>query len=180
MCEFTTWSPVALGPAPAHTPAPGAGAAYSCGCWAGMWGSKTQKWSFQPVLLCHIWIVIKILANFWEKGLAANREFPTWMCYSKKRKRNEKRFLSLKFPHLPLHAQNVQYCVHSGGVVLEASQEYCRSPLQHSVWFSSVNKNDVVFITIARTGLFFHPSFSRTCVHVALKMQNYSSALLND
>lgn len=54
-------------------------------------------------------------------------------CVKQGGKKWEKRFLSLIFPHLTLHAQNVQCCVHSGGVILEASQEDCRSPLQHSL-----------------------------------------------
>lgn len=83
----------------------------------------------------------------------------------------QKRFLSLKLPPLLLHNPNVQCCVHPGGVILEAPQEYCSSPLQHRLWFSTVNKHDVVPTVIAQTGMFlFYLSFSylHTVPHVCM------------
>lgn len=83
----------------------------------------------------------------------------------------QKRFLSLKLPPLLLHTPNVQCCVHPGGVILEAPQEYCSSPLRHRLWFSTVNKHDVVPIVIAQTGMFlFYLSFSylHTVSHVCM------------
>lgn len=67
------------------------------------------------------------------------------------------------------------WCGHPGGIILEAPQEYCSSPLQHRLWFSTVNKHDVVLTVIAQTGmflfwlLFFIPTHSFTCLHVALR-----------
>lgn len=72
-----------------------------------------------------------------------------------------KRFLSLKLPPLLLQTPNVQCCAHPGGVILDAPQEYCSSPLRHRLWFSTVNKHDVVLTVIAQTGMFlFYFSFS--------------------
>ena len=36
----------------------------------------------------------------------------------------------------------------------EAPQEYCSSPPRHKLWFSTVNKHDVVLTEIAQTGMF--------------------------
>lgn len=54
--------------------------------------------------------------------------------------------------------------------------EFCSSPLGHRLWFSTVNKHDVVLTVIARTGMFlsFLSSFSTylhgfTCLQIALR-----------
>lgn len=68
-----------------------------------------------------------------------------------------KNFWLQKHPALLLHTPNVQCRAHPAGVILEAPQEHCSSPLP---WFSTVNKHDVVLAVIAPTGMFlFYFSF---------------------
>lgn len=137
-CELPLYSPVTpvLGPAPAHTESRG-------GPQLGMLSRDVGVQGGRVIIsicscLSNFSTVIKICDKFYENEGEKN----VWLLTENSKHecvkqggggKWEKRFLSLIFPHLTLHAQNVQCCVHSGGVILEASQEDCRSPLQHSL-----------------------------------------------
>lgn len=124
---------------------------------------------------------ILIKSSWWET---------TWEEMKKRRANGDRCFLSpsMKFPNLTCfrwrkERREVKRCISKETSVLKSSNpfikyskyamlcsarvipEFCSSPLGHQLWFSTVNKHDVVLIAIAQTGIFFffYLLFPRTC-----------------
>lgn len=146
--------------------------------------SARKLYSVNPSAL-YLYLLIShnilIKSSWWET---------TWEEMKKRRANGDRCFLSpsMKFPNLTCfrwrkERREVKRCISKETSVLKSSNpfikyskyamlcsarvipEFCSSPLGHQLWFSTVNKHDVVLIAIAQTGIFFffYLLFPRTC-----------------
>lgn len=92
--------------------------------------------------------------------LSPCRKFPNWTCFRRRKERGEvKGGISKETPVLKSSNPFITYSKYA--MLCSVIPEFCSSPLGHQLWFSTVNKHDVVLIAIAQTGIiFFLSTFS--------------------
>lgn len=113
-------------------------------------------------------------ANGDQCFLSPSRKLPNWTCFRwRKEKRKVKRAFSKKMSVLKSSNPFITYSKYSMLFSARVIPEFCSSPLGHRLWFSTVNKHDVVLIAIAQTGIIIFLSTFSTYLRrfASLQMQ---------